>query len=237
LRYLEDARRVLADVEAADEAAAGINSEPSGHLAVTAPVLFGRMFVMPGIVEYMQRYPGTEVTAVFLDRVVNLLDEGLDMGVRIGELPDSTMRALKVGTVRLILCASPAYLKKHGIPRKPSDLLEHDLIASTSSRETLHWRFGKDKGARPLRIHPRLSVTTNDAAVEAAVENFGITRVLSYQVAPQLAENKLKIIMPDFEPELLPVNIVHREGRLASSKVRAFVDLMAERLRGDKALN
>lgn len=237
LRYLEDTRRILADIEAADEAAAGINAEPRGHLAVTAPVIFGRMFVMPGIVDYLRRYPETEVSAVFLDRVVNLLDEGLDVGVRIGALADSTMRAIKVGAVRLILCASPRYLDKHGLPRKPEELLKHDLIASTSSRETLHWRFGKEKGARPIRVQPRVNVTTNDAAIEAAVENFGITRVLSYQVAPQLADNKLKIIMADFEPELLPINIVHREGRLASTKVRAFVDLMAERLRNDSALH
>ena len=110
-RYLEDARRILAEVDAADEAAAGINAEPRGHLAVTAPVLFGRMFVMPGIVDYLKRYPDTEVSAMFLDRIVNLLEEGLDVGVRIGELPDSSMRALRVGSVRLVLCASPHYLQ------------------------------------------------------------------------------------------------------------------------------
>ena len=237
LRYLDDARRILADVEAADEAASGINAEPRGHLAVTAPVLFGRMFVMPGITEYLQRYPETEVSAVFLDRVVNLLEEGLDVGIRIGELPDSSMRALRIGSVRLILCASPSYLSEHGMPNKPGDLLAHSLIASRSSSDALHWRFKSEKGGRPLRIHPRLTVTTNDSAIEAALEGFGITRLLSYQVAPYLADGKLKIILPKYEPEPLPINIVHREGRFASSKVRTFVDLMAEMLRNDKALN
>ncbi|WP_126454941.1 LysR family transcriptional regulator [Sulfuriflexus mobilis] len=236
-RYLEDARRILADVDAADEAAAGINAEPRGHLAVTAPVLFGRMFVMPGIVDYLQQYPGTEVSAVFLDRVVNLLEEGLDVGIRIGELPDSSMRALNVGFVRLILCASPEYIKDNCLPATPDDLLSHSLIASRSSSDALHWRFQTDKGERPLRVHPRLTVTTNDAAIEATVEGFGISRLLSYQVVPQLAERKLQIIMPEYEPAPLPINIVHREGRLASSKVRAFVDLMVDRLRNDKALN
>jgi len=237
LRYLEDSRRILADVEAADEAAAGINAEPRGHLGITAPVLFGRMFVMPAIVEYLRRYPETEISTVFLDRVVNLLEEGLDVGVRIGQLPDSSMRALKVGSVRLILCASPIYLQERGIPRKPEELLDHDLVASRSSSDALHWRFAEVKGARPLHIQPRLTVTTNDAAIEAAVEGFGITRLLSYQVAPQLAENNLQIIMQEFEPEPLPVSIVHREGRYASAKVRALVDLLAEQLRNDGALN
>lgn len=234
LRYLEDARRILADVEAADEAAAGVNAEPRGHLSITAPVMFGRMFVMPCIVEYLRRYPDTEISTLFLDRVVNLLEEGLDVGVRIGELPDSSMRALKVGSVRLVLCASPQYLQKQGMPEQPEDLLEHELIASSSSTDALHWRFAENKGARQLRIQPRLTVTTNDAAIEAALEGFGITRLLSYQVAPQLAENKLKIIMQPFEPPALPINIVHREGRYSSVKVRALVDLLAERLRGNE---
>ncbi len=122
LRYLEDARRILSQVEEADEAAAGINAEPRGHLAVTAPVQFGRMFITAGIVDYLQRYPDTEVSAMFLDRVVNLLEEGLDVGIRIGELPDSSMRAIRVGSVRLIVCASPDYLKRSGLPKKPDDL-------------------------------------------------------------------------------------------------------------------
>jgi DNA-binding transcriptional LysR family regulator len=237
LRYLEDARRILSQVEEADEAAAGINAEPRGHLAITAPVQFGRMFITPGIVDYLQRYPDTEVTAMFLDRVVNLLEEGLDVGIRIGELPDSSMRAIRVGSVRLILCASPAYLKRNGLPKKPDDLQEHELIASRSGSDSLHWRFETANGVRPLRIKPRLTVTANDAAIEAALKGFGITRLLSYQIAPHLAAGDLKIVLENFEPASLPVHILHREGRFASAKVRAFVDLMAERLRKDKALN
>lgn len=236
-RYLEDARRILAEADAADEAAAGINAAPRGHLAVTAPVLFGRMFVMPGIVEYLGRYPGTEVSAVFLDRIVSMLEEGLDVGVRIGELPDSSMHALRVGSVRHVLCASPEHLQRHGMPQRLEDLLDHPIIASSAGSFALDWRFETSNGAYTPRITPRLTVTTNDAAIEAAVRGLGITRLLSYQVAPQLAAEELQIILSEYEPAPRPVHIVHREGRYASAKVRAFVDLMAARLRADSALN
>lgn len=235
-RYLEEARRILADVEAAEETAAGLNAEPRGHLAVTAPVLFGRMFVMPGIVEYLERYPKTDVSAILLDRSVNLLEEGIDVGVRIGELPDSSMRALRVGSVRLVLCASPDYLKRHGTPRAPEDLLAHATVASSAAGGAIHWRFEFPDGVRPLRVRPRLTVTTNDAAIEAALRGFGITRVLSYQVAPQLVARKLRLVLEKFETRPWPIHIVHREGRYGSAKVRAFVDLMADRLRADPVL-
>jgi len=231
-RYLEDARRILAEADAADEAAAGINTQPRGRLAVTAPVLFGRMFVMPGIVEYLARYPGTEVSAIFLDRVVNLLEEGLDVGLRIGELSDSNMRALRVGSVRVVLCASREYLRRHGTPRVPQDLLKHSLIASSAGGSALDWRFE----GRLLRIRPRLSVTTNDAAIEAALRGFGITRLLSYQVARLVEAGELTFVLQKYEPPPRPIHIVHREGRHASAKVRTFVDLMVERLRTDPDL-
>jgi DNA-binding transcriptional LysR family regulator len=234
LRYLEDARRIITQVQMADEAAAGINSEPRGHLAITAPVMFGRLFVMPGIVDYLQRYPDTEVDAVFLDRVVNLLEEGLDVGIRIGPLADSSMRALKVGSVRHIVCASPEYLKQNGLPQSPQDLLQHTLISSSAAHSLTDWRF---KNTHIIRVKPRLTVTSNDAAIEAAKQGLGITRLLSYQVVESLAAGDLKIVLEDFEPPSLPVSIVHREGRFASSKVRSFIDLMAQRLRDDKALN
>lgn len=234
-RYLEDARRILAEAEAADEAAAGINAEPRGELAVTAPVLFGRRYVMPGIVDYLQQYPGTTVSAMFVDRVVNLLEEGLDVGVRIGELPDSGMRAVRAGSVRLTLCASAAYLERHGSPRTPAELAGHTCIVSTAAGGGARsWRFGAAGSAQ--RLQARLSVTTNDAAVEAAVRGLGITRLLSYQVADDIAAGRLQRLLPEFEPPPVPVHVVHREGRLASTKLRAFVDLMAARLRSDPAL-
>lgn len=236
-RYLEDARRVLAEVDAVDEAVSGINAEPRGHLAITAPVMFGRMFVMPGIVDYLERFPETEISALFLDRDVNLLAEGIDLGVRIGELADSSMRALKVGSVRQVVCASPEYLRCHGKPQQPQDLSTHSLINSSAVSDVANWKFETAQGMRSQRIKPRLTVSSNAAAVEAALADFGLTRLLSYQVAPQLAEGKLQIVLEAFEPAPRPIHIVHREGRFASSTVRSFIDFIAARLRADSLLN
>ena len=236
-RYLDDCRRILADVDAAEEAAAGINAEPRGHLAITAPMLFGRLFVMPGIVDYLRRYPEMAVSALFLDRIVNLVEEGLDVGVRIGELPDSSLRALRVGSVRTVLVAAPAYLQQHGLPVSPRELTQHIIIASSAASLVLNWRFREGNNERTVRIKPRLTVTANDAAIAAATSGFGITRILSYQVASQLTDGTLKILLPEFEPSPWPVHIVHREGHHAAARTRAFIDLLAERLRQDKALN
>lgn len=237
LRYLEDARRILQYVQMADESAAGINAEPQGHLAVTAPVLFGQKYVMPCIVEYLKRYPKTEVDAVFYDRVINLLEEGLDVGVRIGTLPDSSMRALPVGKVHLVLVASPEYLAQSGTPQSPSDLDEHTIIHSRTVKFSREWRFAW-KGQTLLHtVSPRLTVTSNQAAITAAKEGVGICRLLSYQVADDLDSGCLKTVLDDYEPPALPVHIVHREGRLSSPKTRAFIDLMADMLKANTALH
>ena len=236
-RYLDDARRVIGDVDAADEAAAGINAEPRGHLAVTAPMLFGRMFVTPGIVDYLQRYPGMEVSALFLDRVVNLLEEGLDVGVRIGELPDSSMKAIGAGHVRRVVCASPDYLKKHGTPKTPAELAHHVVVLSSTVTPVVDWKFAHDGKTIAVRVKPRLTVTSNEAAIEAVCAGFGVTRLMSYQVVPYVAAGRLKIVLGKFEPQRLPIHILHREGKYASAKVRTFVDLMVARLRADKTLN
>lgn len=230
-RYLEDARRIIAAADEADEAATGINAEPKGHLVVTAPVLFGRLYVMPGISDYLQRYQNTEVTALFLDRIVNLLEEGVDVGIRIGELPDSSYNALRVGQVRRVLCASPSYLAEHGIPFVPDDLVKHQLIVAGAISPTVDWRFEDAGSPVTIRVKPRLRVTSNDSAIEAAMLGLGITRLLSYQIATQLASGELKIIMSDFEPKPMPINIIHREGRYDSAKVRSFIDLISMRLK------
>ena len=240
-RYLEDARRILAELRAADESAAGTNAEPRGPLAVTAPVMFGRMYVVPVVAEYLERYPHSEVSLLLVDRVVNLLDEGVDVAVRVGELPDSSMRAHRVGSLRLITCASPAYLRRHGLPKAPQDLAGHSIIATAAGgvgdAGSLQWRFDGPKHARSLRLKPRLTVTTNDAAIEAALLGHGLARVLSYQVASHLAEGRLKVVLAKFEMPPWPIHIVHHHPRQASAKVRAFVDLMLARLRSNSALN
>jgi DNA-binding transcriptional LysR family regulator len=236
-RYLEHARRIIAEADEADNAAAGVNAEPRGQLAVTAPVLFGRMFVMPSIVEYLRRYPDMALSAVFLDRIVNLLEEGMDAGVRIGELPDSTMKAIGVGHVRRVVCASPDYLRAHGVPRVPADLARHIVVSASAVSPSVEWRFVAGKKTIGVKVSPRLTVTGNDAAIQAALQGFGVTRLLSYQVAAHLVSGQLRAVLGEYEPRRLPIHVLHREGRQASAKVRTFVDLLVERLRADKALN
>lgn len=235
-RYLEDARHILAMIEEADENAAGIHATPRGQLLVTAPSLFGRMFVAPGVVQYLQNYPQMEISFILLDRVVNLLEEGIDVAVRIGELPDSSMRAIKVGQVRRVLCASPAYLAQHGTPQAPDDLASHTIVTAVNVSATVEWRFNYDGEIRPTKVKPRLHVTSNDTAIEVACLGFGITRLMSYQVAPMLAAGRLQIVLPEYELASVPVHVVYREGRQASAKVRSFVDLMVERLRAEAVL-
>lgn len=237
LRYLESARRIIAEAEEADEAAAGVHAAPRGHLAVTAPVLFGSIYVMPGIVDYLKRYPDVSVSAMFLDRVVNLLEEGLDVGVRIGELPDSTMRAIRVGHVRRVVCAAPEYLKQYGMLDEPQDLVTHRVICAIPVSPANEWRFGTGKMLESVKIHPRLTVTNNDAAIQAALQGLGVTRLMSYQIAAHLAAGRLTRVLADYEPPPLPIHVLHREGRQASAKVRSFVDLLVERLRADIALS
>lgn len=235
-RYLNDVRKIITAADEADEAAVGINSEPRGHLTITAPVMFGRMYVLPGIAQYLARYPKTEVSAMFLDRVVNMMEEGVDVGVRIGELSDSSYRALRVGQVRRVVCGAPDYLARHGIPTRPGDLAVHTLIVASSLSPRADWRFVEQGVPTMLQVCPRLSFTSVDGAIEAAVQNIGLTRVMSYQIAPQLAAGTLKIVLSEYETAPVPINILHREGRNASAKVRAFVDLLAEQLRVDASL-
>jgi DNA-binding transcriptional LysR family regulator len=236
-RYLEECRRVIAAADEADEAAQGINSEPRGALVVTAPVLFGRMYVMSGIVEYLQRYPDTEISALFLDRVVNLLEEGVDVGIRIGELTDSSYKAIRVGEVRRVLCAAPSYLQQRGVPQRPEELAQHPVIVAGNLNPNLEWRLRQQGEIVTVRIKPRLRVTSNDGAIDAAVRGLGVTRLMSYQVKPYVAAGELEILLGEYEPPPVPVHILHREGRFASAKVRAFIDLMADHLRSELGQN
>ena len=233
-RYLDDSKRILDELADADESAVGINGEPSGQIAVTAPVLFGRLFVLPGVVEYLDRYPKMEVSAFFLDRVTNLLEEGLDVAVRIGELPDSSMRATRVGTVHRVVCGAPEYFERMGTPQYPEDLLQHTVVSSRTVNLTNDWKFGHDI---TVRVRPRLVTNTNQSAIDAAINGFGIVRQYSYQVAHAVADGGLNIVLSEFESNLLPIHILHSEGRHASAKIRSFVDLIVERLRSDAALN
>ncbi len=235
-RYLDDARRIVAELDEADEAAAGSGAAPRGHLSVTAPMLFGRLYVTPGIVDYLQRYPHMEVSALFVDRVVNLVEEGVDVAVRIGDLPDSTMRAAPVGQVRRVLVASPAYLARHGAPRTPQELAAHTIVASNGSNVAPDWRFTQDGVVRTMRMQPRLLVNSNDAVIDAVRLGLGIARLLSYQAAAALAAGELQLVLDDYATVPVPIHIVHRDSRQGSARIRSFVDLMVERLRADAFL-
>lgn len=236
-RYLEDARRIIIELEEADAAAAGVNATPRGQLTVTAPVLFGKQYVMPIITEYQSTFEHTMVSALFVDRIVNFIDEGMDVGVRIGPLPDSSLRAIRVGHVRRVVVGAPAYFEKHGIPQTPGDLAVHRLIAASGISPTNDWLFQAPGEKLTVRVQPRIMVNTNDGPLEAARQGYGLTRLLSYQVAPHLVSGELEIVLGDYEVTDLPVHVIHREGRHGSAKVRSFVDLAVERLRADKALN
>jgi DNA-binding transcriptional LysR family regulator len=161
----------------------------------------------------------------------------MDVGIRIGKLPDSSMHALRVGSVRIVLCASTEYLKEHGVPEVPDDLHKHRMIASRAGNHLLDLRFKTEGRERDMQFKSRLSTNTNDSAIEAALQGYGITRLISYQLAEHLKSGKLQTVLEDWEPDPLPINILYREGRHAAANVRTFVDMMAERLRSDPALN
>jgi DNA-binding transcriptional LysR family regulator len=237
LRYVADCRRILAEITEADESVGGINSAPRGRLSLTAPVLFGAKFITPIVTDYLQRYQEMSASCLFLDRVVNMIDEGMDVAVRIGELPDSSLQAVLVGHVRRIICASPKYLEKHGIPKNPDDLQSHVLISASAVTPTQEWRLMVNGVPSIIKLQPRLTTSTNDSAVAAVESGFGLVRLMSYQVADQLRDGKLKVVLSEFEPPALPVHVVHHEGRHATRKARTFLDMAIERLRADPALN
>jgi DNA-binding transcriptional LysR family regulator len=236
-RYAEDCRRILGELAQADASASGMHGAPRGRLALTAPVLFGNQFVTTIVTEYLRRYPDVSATCLFLDRVVNMLEEGVDVAVRIGELADSSMQAIRVGQVRRVICGAPTYFKQYGVPKTPEDLPEHRIISANSVTPIPEWRLVKNGVAHNVKLQPRLSISTNAAAATAAMSGFGVTQLLSYQVAEYLRDGKLKVVLEKFEPAALPVHVMHREGRHATQTVRAFLDLIIERLRADPALH
>ncbi len=235
-RYAEDCRRILADLAESEASAAGSHARPSGTLVVTASVLFGQIYVLPIILDFLDQHPAVSGRALFLDRLVNLVEEGVDLAVRIAHLPDSEYRAVRVGSVRRVICGSPAYLRKHGIPATPADLAGHTIIAATPTLASPEWHFGRERKTS-VAVQPRLTTTTIESAIIAASGGWGLTRVLSYQIAQAVVEKKLQVVLAEFEEEPLPIHIVYPEGRKASAKVRAFVEFAAERLRANRLIN
>lgn len=234
-RLRDDAQRILAELEEAETSARGTTGTPSGHLRLTAPVLFGQRFLAPILRDYLDAHPAVTASALLVDRNVNLLEEGLDVALRIGELPDSSLSARRVGTVRQMVVAAPDYLHRHGKPDSPDALSEHRLVFSTGISELPAWSFSVKGKRRSLRFDPVLSVNSLQAAIDAAEAGWGVTRVLSYQVADALAERRLVEILGDFDDREIPVHLLHAEGRRAAAKTRSFIDLAADRLRGQAA--
>jgi DNA-binding transcriptional LysR family regulator len=229
--YVAAVKRILDAVEEAERGASGEYRAPKGELIVSAPILFGRLHVLPVAVEFLEAYPEIDMRLVFSDRVVNLIDERVDLAVRIGELPDSALLATRVGSIRRIVCASPRYLAKRGTPKTPGELREHDCVTFESLAAGDAWTFGTAKKAEAVRVRSRLVVNTAEAAVDAAVAGIGLTRVLSYQAASALRVGALEIALPEFEPAPWPVSLAYTGGRFLPLKVRAFIDFAAPRLR------
>ena len=235
-RYLEDCRRILADVAEAEAAAAGLYARPTGTLNVTASVLFGQKFLVPILTDFLDENPEVTVVATFVDRVVHIVDEGIDVAVRIGHLPDSSQSAIKVGAVRRIVCGSPQYFAANGVPKSPADLANHKIITSTSAFASHEWRFGGAQ-KQSINVSPRLNFSTFEAAIQATLQGWGLSRPLSYQVGPHLMSGELQTVLSEFEEEPLPIHIVRPAGRRPSAKVRAFIDMAVDRLRADRFIN
>ncbi|NVO13947.1 MAG: LysR family transcriptional regulator [Rhodoplanes sp.] len=231
--FLIDCRRILAALDEAMAAAAGTQTEPRGRVAVTAPAMFGRRHVAPVMVALLARHPGLAVQTLFVDRVVDLLEEGIDIAVRIAHLADSSLTAVKVGSMRRVVCAAPAYLDAHGTPADPRDLADHEAIAFSQAATEALWSF--PAGRRSLTVRPRTRLVVNSAemAIAAAVAGHGIARVLSYQAVREVQAGALRIVLAAHEPAPVPVHVVHGEGRQVSARSRAVIDFAVERLRAD----
>jgi DNA-binding transcriptional LysR family regulator len=232
-RLREDAQRILAELEEAETAAAGARAAPRGHLALTAPLLFGQRYVAPILRAWLDAHPEMTASALFVDRNVSLLNEGLDLALRIGELPDSSLAARRVGAVRRVVVAAPAYLARHGRPRMPADLAHHRLIYGSTVDERPAWTFSRGGRRQHLRLVPTLSLNNLEAAIAAAEEGWGIARALSYQVAGALTEGRLVELLADADDAVLPVHLLHAERRRPAAKIRSFIDFAAARLAGE----
>jgi DNA-binding transcriptional LysR family regulator len=228
--YYERCKRVLAEVEAADASLSSRRAVPAGRLRLTAPVMYGRMHVAPLVFDFIAKYPAVEVELLLLDRVVDLVEEGVDAALRIGHLPDSSLVAQRVGETRRVVCATPAYLRRVGTPRAPADLASHRCVVFTGLTAGVEWSFA---GRPPQRVAIRPVLRTNqfDVAIDACLRGLGCGQFLSYQVEALVAAGRLRRILGDFEPDPLPVHTVYPHARLLSPNVRAFVDLAAARLR------
>lgn len=230
--YLNVCRQVLDELEAAERRLAGEQDEPQGELGLTAPIVFGRLHVLPVVNEFLATFARMRVRMLLVDRVVDLIEEDLDIAIRIGTLPDSALIATRLGAIRYVTCASPTYLSARGIPSVPLDLMNHDCIGFSAISTTERWNYSSGKRQQQVKVQPRLVVNTAEAAMDAAVAGLGIARVFSYQGAAGLRRGALTLILEDYEPSEIPVSLVHIENRLPQAKVQSFISFAVRRLRG-----
>lgn len=229
--FVAATRRILEDLAEAERAAAGEYAVVKGELVITAPIVFGRLHMVPVITAFLQAYPDTDVRLVLADRLLHLMDDHIDLALRIATLPDSSDVAVKLGTMRRVVCASPAYLKRRGRPESPADLQNHDIVTFSALNPTEAWTFGKGGAARPATPRVRLTVNTAEAAIDAATAGAGLTRVLSYQIADAVSAGRLVTVLDDHAPDPVPVSLVHPGQGLMPLKLRAFLDFAVPRLK------
>lgn len=230
-RFLESARRILTDLDMAEKDAVGETAMPQGHLTITASVTFGRSALAPAVCAFLSQHPRITASVLLLDRIVNLVEEGIDVAVRIGPLPDSSLIAKRVGTVRRILVASPDYLARRGTPASPADLKLHSVIAFTGLMPNREWRFNNEQGPNSVVLNPTFEINDALAAINAAETGHGITIALSYMVHDKIREGKLVPILDDVAPPPRPVHLVYPQTRLVAPKIRAFVDFATPRFK------
>lgn len=230
-RFLESARRVLTDLDSAEKEAVGETGVPQGHLTVTASVTFGRSALAPIVCSFLAQHPRVSISVLLLDRMANLVEEGIDLAVRIGPLPDSSLVAKRVGTVRRVLVASPGYLARRGTPLSPADLRLHSMIAFTGLMPNREWRFLDGRTGNSVSFMPRLEINDAVAAIAAAEMGDGITIALSYMIANHVREGRLVTLLDNLTPPPVPVHLVYPQNRLIAPKLRAFVDFVTPRLR------
>ena len=222
--YLERCRQILADIEEAEQALSNQQTAPRGALRITAPVLFGQLHVAPAVIRFLREYAEVRVELILLDRVVNMVEEGIDVGIRIAALEDSSMIAARVGEVRRVVCANPSLLERMGSPEHPDELTKFPCVHFQGLASTPVWNF--KEGRKPISVPINGPFTCNHAAaaVEACAEGLGFGRFLSYQVESLVAEGKLTIVLQEFEPPPIPVHVVFAHARLMTPRVRVFVD-------------
>lgn len=211
--------------------ASGEYRAPRGALVVAAPASLGRIYMTPIVTEFLAAYPDVDVDLRLADRIINLADEGVDIALRVGELPDSSLMAIKVGTIRQVVCASPAYLQERGTPKKLGELSDHACVTFTSLGTPQEWMFRRGREVMRIPVRSRLSVGAADAAVDAAAAGLGITRLLCYQASAAILSNRLTLLLRDCEPEPTSVSLVYRSGRLIPQKLKAFIDFVVPRLK------